>query len=327
MFRRILVPLDGSQHAERALPIAARIAHGANATLVLCRVVGRPSALALYETARPTSSPGTALLHEQARAYLATVAGSPIVAGLRTETLALEGLVAEEILSVISRSVLDLVVICSHGHTEPTRWLLGSIAEKVARLSEAPVLVLREQNISELERVTEQNDPQHPLQVLVPLDGSPLAESALQPTVDLAAALTRHGHTALHLLSVLPPSGETDETPSAEAGAGTNTAREELTQQVSAYLERVGARFQQHAPRQDQQAFSSSVMFDTDAATRILRSSGQDVDGAVATGMPGKCHMIAMTTHGSGGKRPWSIGTVANRVLYATELPMLLVRP
>lgn len=317
MFRRILVPLDGSPRAELALTIAARLARGSGSTLVLYRVVGQPSALALYELAPPTvPQPETAALHAQAAAYLAAVAQREIVRGLDTEVVVTEGLVAEELLAAVPRHAIDLVVICSHGHTESTRWLLGSVAEKVARLSEAPVLVLREHGITALARAAEQADSHHPLRVLIPLDGSPLAEAALTPALDLATALTRQIPADLRLLCVLPPpDGQMD------------VMHGELVRRVNEYLDRVASRLKAHAPAQAQPEVAWSVAFESDIAAMILRMAGQEVEAGNGRPPSGDYHLIAMTTHGGGGKRPWSIGTVADRVLYATELPLLLVRP
>lgn len=317
MFQRILVPLDGSPRAEMALTIAARLARGSGSTLVLCRVVGQPSALALYDVALPTvPPPETATLHAQAAVYLADVAQREIVRGLNTETVVTEGLVADELLAAVPRRGIDLLVICSHGHTEPTRWLLGSVAEKIARLSEAPVLVLREQGIPELERAAEQADALHPVRILIPLDGSPLAEAALIPALDLAMALAPRAAVALRLLCVLPPTG-----------GQMDVMHSELVKRVNEYLERVASRLKKHAPAHVQLEVSWLVAFDTDIAATILRAAGQEMDAGNERAVSGDYHVIAMTTHGSGGKRPWSIGTVADRVLYATGLPLALVRP
>lgn len=332
MLRRILVPLDGSLRAERALPIAARLALGSGSTLVLCRMVGRPSELALYGSKERDSVPSEiAPRLEQATAYLAAVAASEIVAGCQIETVVGKGLVAEEILATISGRAIDLVVMCSHGHSEPTRWLLGSVAAKIARLSEAPVLVLRERGVRLLEQAAALASGGQPLRALVPLDGSPLAEAVLQPTADLVMALALQAPCTMHLMSVLPPNDQSEH-PLDTREPGDRIAREEVASRLNAYLARVAARLRQSTPRQHQLEISWSVACDTDVAATILRTAGQQMemetdsnDENEATG--GEFHLICMTTHGGGGKRPWSLGTVADRVLYASELPILLVRP
>jgi nucleotide-binding universal stress UspA family protein len=337
MLRRILVPLDGSLRAERALPIAARLARGSGSTLVLCRMVGRPSELALYGSKGLEAVPSEVTPRlEQATAYLAAVASSEIVAGCQTETVVADGLVAEEILAAISRRAIDLVVMCSHGHSEPTRWLLGSVAEKVARLSEAPVLVLREQGAGLLEQVAALASGSHPVRALVPLDGSPLAEAALQPTADVVAALSPQAPCTLHLMSVLPPD-EQSQRPMHTHESGERIARGEVGGKLNAYLARVASRVKQSNPHQHPLEISWSVTYNTDVAATILRTVGQQIETEVGLEdrdthdenavTPGDFHLICITTHGSGGKQPWSIGTVTDRVLCATELSLLLVRP
>src|SRR6266852_9879489 len=76
---------------------------------------------------------------EQAKHYLAGVAQSEHLVGIRTDTEALSGAAALTILDVAHRQHVDLIVMCSHGHTGFKRWMLGSVAQQVARHSSAPV--------------------------------------------------------------------------------------------------------------------------------------------------------------------------------------------
>lgn len=325
MFRRILVPLDGSRRAEQALPIAARIARSSSGTIVLYRVVGRPSALALYGiTTSDLSSPEAESLRDQAQAYLTAVSHNEALVGITIECAVSEGLVAEEILAAHAKHSSDLVVMCSHGHSEPSRWLLGSVAEKVARLSETPVLVLRERGIPALIQAAETATAQSPLRVLVPLDGSPLAEGAVQPACALALALTHEQHAAIHFLTVIPPGGPDVQSATPDTQRSQRAARAEIEGRIGEYLGRLAAQIGETTAHALE--ITSSVEFSADAATTILRVAGQQLESDdVVT--PIDCNVIALTTHGSGGKRPWSIGTVADRVLYATELPLLVIRP
>jgi len=145
MFQKILVPLDGSARAERAVPIAARIAQATGGTVVVLHVmhllVGSAPSLvqapALTETALNEAL-------EHANAYLARVACSPALAGIKTETEAFFGAEAYTILTFARASKVDLMVLCSHGRTGFKRWALGSVSQKIARHSPVPVLLLRE---------------------------------------------------------------------------------------------------------------------------------------------------------------------------------------
>src|SRR5947209_17526292 len=89
--------------------------------------------------------------------------------------------------------------MCSHGYTGVRHWwMVGSIAAKVARFAQVPVLVLREGGPVPEERQA----GERPLRVLVPLDGSDHARAALVPAAHLAAALAAPGQGALHLIHV-----------------------------------------------------------------------------------------------------------------------------
>ncbi len=102
---------------------------------------------------------------------------------------------------------VDLIVMCSHGRTGFKRWTLGSVAQKVARHSPLPVLLLRERSP---ESIDLQADRTHALRALVALDGSSFAEAALMPAAHLITALASPGQGALHLAQVvnLPPDGD-----------------------------------------------------------------------------------------------------------------------
>src|SRR3989440_7217753 len=95
--------------------------------------------------------------------------------------------------------------MCSHGYTGVKHWwMLGSVAAKIARFAQIPVVILREGG-----PVPEERQPgERPLRVLVPLDGSDYAKAALVPAAYLAAALATPGQGALHLSHVVQPAHE-----------------------------------------------------------------------------------------------------------------------
>src|SRR5262249_32655753 len=96
----------------------------------------------------------------------------------------------------------DLIVMCSHGHTGFKRWVLGSVAQHIARHAQTPVLIMREQGAAPTSAQVEGDTG---MRVLVALDGSERAEAVLAPALALAQDLSRKGHGALHLLSVINP--------------------------------------------------------------------------------------------------------------------------
>src|SRR5581483_2983839 len=145
MFKRILVPLDGSARAERALAVASRLAQASGGSLILLQVVGHDHDLWISGLP-PRTQVDTPFAPElmQAERYLAQVTISPALKTIPTETVVLGGSPAQVILSVASSYQADVIVLCSHGYTGMTRWVMGSVAEKVARHALLPVLVLRE---------------------------------------------------------------------------------------------------------------------------------------------------------------------------------------
>jgi nucleotide-binding universal stress UspA family protein len=200
MFKHILVPLDGSVRAESALPVAARIARASGGSVMLVQAVTIP---VMYETSMVATYTPELIEAEidDAQEYLKALAHSDMLAGIRTETCALIGAAGQTILSVATSYRIDLIVMTSQGKTGIKRWVLGSVAQKLARHSPIPVLVLHEGGTMPLGPRPDAG----PLRALVTLDGSALARSALEPAAQLVAALAAPGYGALHLLRVVKP--------------------------------------------------------------------------------------------------------------------------
>ena len=296
MFRRIFVPLDGSGRAERAIRVATQMARSASGSIVLLRVVD--TSMEHHPTApgKPTllQSAGTVEMR-QAESYLGSLADSDRFTGIAVQTRVLRGLIAPTILTAASEEGADIIVICSHGYTGVTRWMLGSVAEKVAHFANVPVLILRETGpLPEPISATGQ------LQVFIPLDGSAFAEAALAPAAQLAAALTTPGKATLHLTHIVRP--------------GT-----EETHEAQRYLESTAERFR--AATQVSCELTCTVVANKDVANSIINMA-EHPDGTGAN-----ASIIAMTTYGQGGQARWATGSIAGRVLNATKLPLLIVRP
>ncbi|HYB74474.1 MAG TPA: universal stress protein [Candidatus Sulfotelmatobacter sp.] len=131
MFRRILVPLDGSALAEAVLPQAMELARLHGAEVVLLRVESAPD----YAVAQAA---------EEAQHYLGDVAASLREARVRVSTMVvLSGDTAGEILVQAELTAADLILMSTHGRSGVGRWMLGSVAEKVLRAAVTPVLLVR----------------------------------------------------------------------------------------------------------------------------------------------------------------------------------------
>ncbi len=190
MFEQILVPLDGSDRGERALPVAARLAEATGATLHLVRVVDPPavSTAALYAPVNVYDDLMAAECGEAA-AYLARAAtfldriraGADTGGEARPVRLAHPtGDVAATLLDYQRDAEIDLVVLCSHGRSGLARFVLGSVAERLLCHGAAPTLL-----------VSAWGAPVALERAVVPLDGSAVAEEALRLVEELAASLVR----------------------------------------------------------------------------------------------------------------------------------------
>jgi len=324
MFRRILVPLDGSALAERALPCAARLAKFSGGSITLLRVVPSPFTFASQRKESSVQMQGV-VDSDLAGAidYLTRITASSVLAGVETTTEVFKGTPAETILSVARSQQMDIIIMCSHGYTGMTRWALGSVAEKVASHAPVPVLVLRKGG---LVPASPHPDALRPLRVLVALDGSTRAEGGIEPAASLIAALAAPFQGALHLMQVVKP---------ATAAIGERNIDEDgeslaILDRVKGYLiSLVGDLCNGHrisAVADLKLSVSESVAVDPDIASALIRvaENGEDAQEA---GVSGGCDIITMTTHGYGGVQRWAMGSVTERVLRATSLPLLIVRP
>ncbi|HCI79355.1 MAG TPA: hypothetical protein DHW02_06680, partial [Ktedonobacter sp.] len=203
MFQRILVPLDGSERAERSIPVAVHMARTASGSIILVRIIETPveywSSLAQIPSATLVETAIEAEIDEAER-YLAAVAASPAMVGVTVQTVTLFGQVAPSILSAANTCNADIILMSSHGYTGMKRWVMGSVAEKIARHSTLPVLILRD---SSLLPIAAQSGATSPIRALIPLDGSAHARAALSSAIELVMTLNGHNKGAIHLVRVV----------------------------------------------------------------------------------------------------------------------------
>ncbi len=141
MYQRILVPLDGSCLAEDALPHAVAHAGQFGATLVLLKVLGP-----LPETpmaGRTGIKIAEEMSGELAREYLKDIAGPIRDQGIPVEIATVEGKPYVEIVRYAEAHQIDLVVMTTRGHSGLSRWLLGSVTDRVVRGATVPLLLVQ----------------------------------------------------------------------------------------------------------------------------------------------------------------------------------------
>lgn len=314
MFTRILVPLDGSPRAESAVPIAARIAQATGGSVILLHVVAPPVSTGKFSVPETYPRVGTDEELAEAGEHLKALAQSGDLRGIATEVQTLVGEVAPTIIAATQALHADLVVMCSHGYTGFKRWALGSVAQKLAPHSPVPVLVLRDGG------TVPTTATQQPMRVFVPLDGSALSESALEPAAQLVTALAPSAQKAVHLLEVVDIPSSYGKFRSAVDGHYDTGVRAEAKREYETYLGTVARRFTEGDLAPYKLSVTASVPIDMDVAEAIVQTAEQG-ESAERAGYD----LIVMATHGRGGVGRWVLGSVAERVLHATKVPLLIV--
>ncbi|HSJ16309.1 MAG TPA: universal stress protein [Longimicrobiales bacterium] len=301
MSSSILLPLDGSTFSEHALPTALDLARQLNARLHLVQVHEPPLPLTAGPNAVVEAEVG-ASLREQEEEYLRSVASRCMErAGIPTRTELLEGPVATSLAAYIQEMKTDLVVMTTHGRSGISRAWVGSVADAVVRRSAAPVLLLRPR---EGDEGPVEFTSRH---VLVPLDGSPLAEGILPPAARIAQVRGAR-FTLLRVVAPLQVSVEPQHP--AVLSQDPAVVRQAVTQ-AQAYLEDVAAPL-----RLSGLQVEAAVEVHPVAAVAIL-------DYAATNSVD----MVAMATHGRGGWSRVALGSVADKVMRGMLLPVLLFRP
>ncbi|NQT31918.1 MAG: universal stress protein [Deltaproteobacteria bacterium] len=149
MYKKILVPLDGSKLAECVLPHVGNLATcSAGAEVVLVSVTERITGFRVMDdSSQPLGerlAPEAVGKQEKAaRKYLGRIAKDLEAKGIKVLTEVLLGQPAEEITFFATNEGCDLIVMASHGRSGPSRWAHGSVAEKVFRANCAPLLMVR----------------------------------------------------------------------------------------------------------------------------------------------------------------------------------------
>jgi len=142
MFKKILVPLDGSPMAEAVLPYIRRMAKEDGAEIELLNVTMIP--IAAYPVDAPLDiEPMIQQQREASEQYLKKIVEDIGHEGIKVTPLISEGPVAEQILQYAETTGVDLIAMSTHGRSGLSRWLMGSVADKVLHGAKVPVLLIR----------------------------------------------------------------------------------------------------------------------------------------------------------------------------------------
>ncbi len=312
MYRKVIIPLDGSELAEGVLPHVAELIRGRDSQVYLLSVnpMMRGVAPTLVDL-RPKGEERQRA-EQELREYLRAVASrlEPVAAGV--EVSVCFGRPADEILTFVGEVGADLIAMSTHGRSGISRWVFGSVADRVLRGATCPVLLVRAGR-TQLQTVYQR--------ILVPLDGSELAEQVLPYVKALVRPIQTspleggsRGVTRVFLVSVLT-TGLGDRTvallTSYPPGLRlATTALHHAEIQLRSYLRSVAA-----------------ALRDQGAVVHIAVRQGLPADEILAYAAKVEADLICMTTHGFSGTSRWVYGNVAGKVLQGAHSPMLLVRP
>lgn len=316
MIRNVMVPLDGSPFSEHALPLALDAARKAGATLRLT-YVRLPAPSVYSEAPLFLEDQAESRLAESERArwhgYLDGVAARVRKAapGVTVVTSLQEGEAAETLQKEAIATGADLVVMTTHARGALSRLWLGSVADELLRHLPTPILLVRPSS-----GAPDLTAEVLPRLVLVPLDGSPLAEQMIRAAVELGK-LSRAGFTLLRVikpivgLGPMPPGGTSMGQMASEIVERLRTAQDDLRKEAISYLERVAAPL-----RAEGLHVLTRVAFEEQPAVGVIN----EAEGAGA-------ELIALATHGRRGLARLVIGSVADKVIRGAKLPVLLCHP
>lgn len=293
-YQKILLPLDGSPLAEHALHHLTWLATPAATELIVVNAM-ETWRYAMAGSELAWSDIFTSIRGE-AEAYLATQRQQLQHAGYRVTTHVVEGDAAQVILDLAQTTGADLIAMSTHGRTGFMRWTLGSVAERVVHGAQIPIFLARE--------VTQPRVG--PLgSILLPLDGSAVAEQALPEAQALAFANDAH----LLLLQVIQRLDESSQRLFFKDEVAAKSTFAEWRAQAESYLAGVALRLERAGV-----GCSYRVVVDNPdkAICDLTKDNGVD--------------LVVMGTHGRTGMQRWVYGSVANKVLRGASCPLLLVR-
>ncbi len=297
MYTKILVPLDGSATAESVLPYAEALAAGFKTAVELLSVVdiaAMATHLAAEDALRADSVIASA--EKNCAGYLENIAKR--FSRFPTECRIFRGKPEEAILERTSTDPNALIAMATHGRSGAKRWLLGSVSEKVLRGTTNPLFLVR--------AATATATPQRIINsIIVPLDGSPLAEQILPAVSAWAQALDVE--VTLVRAFEFPAAayyGSEDYLPDYDA------LREDARKEASGYLKQK----------------AESLVGQGVRTVSTLTVEGPAADEIISCAQTAPRAVVAMSTHGRSGVRRWILGSVTEKVVRHGNDPVLVVR-
>ncbi len=293
MYSQILVPLDGSKIAENVLPYARFLAAKLKIPVRLISVVETPAPAhadkLLYLD--PLIERAAATNREYLVRVAKTFAGANVTIGVE------KGNPEEVILANAEADAGILIAMATHGRSGVSRWLLGSIAEKIVREAKNPVFLVRAKDNADTVAQAMLNS------IIVPLDGSQTAETVLPTVIELATAMK----LKVVLLQVFS-----------------------LKQIIYSYKDYIAdfAELQNLSRSSAARYLESKEPELKNAGLEVLTvvSEGEAAETIIELAKGSPDSLIVMCTHGRSGVRRWMLGSITEKVARHAEDPVLAIR-
>jgi nucleotide-binding universal stress UspA family protein len=306
MYKRMLIPLDGSQLAETVFPYARELAGGLDLEVVILHVC-TPDERELSPMRRTYLDKRAEIVRCESKEVQKKLGLQSKDNVLKVRGELTDGYPAEEILRYSKEERIDLILMATHGQTGVKRWPISSVTDKVLRASKVPVFLVR----AEVSYETVYDKwPQKTL--LVPLDGSKYAESVL-PHVEILAKERGTESINVVLFTVCRNYDIEYDYPQASLQYGW----QEYVEQVASSIK---GEFEKYLSGIAKQLINAGLK-----ATSLV-VSGDTIHEIIKFTTDNPFSIVIMASHGRSGYIRWDYGNVVEKVLRRTSSPVFLVR-
>jgi nucleotide-binding universal stress UspA family protein len=298
MFEKLLVATDGSELAEAALPYAEELAGRLGSEVALLNICESEEQRA--SNMRQLYMSRLAETLEQGIREYRRLAGGLESEETKVESVIVTGNPAEEIIDYAETQHVSLIIMATHGRSGIRRWTMGSVATKVLRGSSVPLALIKA------------GEPRPAMRerwllakALLPLDGSEVGETAVAYVEELAVRLKME----VTLLQVVEPKYIAIGAEPWDYSPYRQEWLEAMEQSACAYLAGIEQRL-------NAKGIVVNSRIESGVATERILEVAEQIGADV----------IAMSTHGRSGVARWAIGSVADRLAHAGNIPLILVR-
>lgn len=296
MLEKVLVPLDGSQLAECVLPHVVAIAEPFKAQVSLLQVLERPITTGTSPLVDPLD---WQLRKVEADSYLATVQTRLEKHQLSAQKHLLQGQAAERILEYAHSNQADLVILSSHGHHGLGRWNVSATVQHILQHVTTSVLLIHANPSTASEA-----EPIHYRRLLVPLDGSRRAESALP----IAARLAEEHEAELLLIHIVTKPEMARRMPPTPEDADL----------INRFVER---------NRAEGQKYLEQIQADLPGKVQVRLLIGDNVTVLVQNLVQQEqIDLLILSAHGYSGDVRWAFGSTTFRLITGGTTPVLMVQ-